>query len=170
MEDRHLRRGVSQYCAGKGLHWWCFEGTRLGLLYYVLVCWPATRRRRRSQRQVRRRLRRPHPFAQAKTAAAPLPDPQTPEEFFARARALSDLEASGTPFHLKATYVASGDAEFTGNGTYEEWWQSKDLWRKEATLGNLHVCSYQRMAEMTKRLRKLGRMFRCGCGRRWTLF
>ncbi|MFZ1943861.1 MAG: energy transducer TonB [Acidobacteriaceae bacterium] len=76
------------------------------------------------------------PLSSAKTAAAPLPDPQTPEEFFARARALSDLEASGTPFHLKATYIASGDAEFTGNGTYEEWWQSKDLWRKEATLGN----------------------------------
>jgi TonB family protein len=72
----------------------------------------------------------------AKVGAAPLPDPKTPEEFFARARALSDLEASGIPFHLKATYVASGDAEFTGNGTYEEWWQSKDLWRKEATLGD----------------------------------
>ena len=65
-----------------------------------------------------------------------LPDPKTPQEFFARARQLSDLEASGIPFHLKATYVASGDAEFTGNGTYEEWWQSKDLWRKEATLGD----------------------------------
>jgi TonB family protein len=71
-----------------------------------------------------------------KNAAVPLPDPQTPEEFFARARQLSDLEASGIPFHLKATYVASGDTEFTGNGTYEEWWQSKDLWRTEATLGD----------------------------------
>ncbi|HTU51335.1 MAG TPA: energy transducer TonB [Acidobacteriaceae bacterium] len=76
------------------------------------------------------------PSSSAKTAVAPLPDPQTPQEFFARARALSDLEASGIPFHLKATYVASGDAEFTGNGTYEEWWESKDLWRKEATLGD----------------------------------
>ena len=73
----------------------------------------------------------------ATPAVAPtLSNPKTPEEFFARARALSDLEASGNPFHLKATYVASGDAEFTGNGTYEEWWQSKDLWRKEATLGD----------------------------------
>ncbi len=67
--------------------------------------------------------------------ATPLADPQTPVEFFARARQLSDLEAAGIPFHLKATYVATGDAEFTGNGTYEEWWQSKDLWRIEATLG-----------------------------------
>ena len=74
------------------------------------------------------------PLIQATPAA--LPDPQTPEEFFARARQLSDLEASGIPFHLKATYVASGDAEFTGNGAYEEWWQSKDVWRKEATLGD----------------------------------
>ncbi len=74
--------------------------------------------------------------APEKAAATPVPDPKTPEEFFTRARQLSDLEASGIPFHLKATYVASGDTEFTGNGTYEEWWQSKDLWRKEATLGN----------------------------------
>ncbi|MGB6111661.1 MAG: energy transducer TonB [Acidobacteriaceae bacterium] len=76
------------------------------------------------------------PLPPGKTDPAPLPDPQTPEEFFARARALSDLEASGISFHLKATYVASGDTEFTGNGTYEEWWQSKDLWRKEAALGD----------------------------------
>jgi TonB family protein len=76
------------------------------------------------------------PPSSAIPAAAPLPDPKTPQEFFARARQLSDLEASGIPFHLKATYVATGDAEFTGNGTYEEWWQSKDLWRKEATLGD----------------------------------
>lgn len=71
-------------------------------------------------------------------AASPstLATPQTPEEFFARARQLSDLEAAGIPFHLKATYVASGDTEFTGNGTYEEWWKSESTWRKEATLGN----------------------------------
>ncbi len=74
--------------------------------------------------------------ASSKAVPASAANPQTPQEFFARARALSDLEASGIPFHLKATYVATGDAEFTGNGTYEEWWQSKDLWRKEATLGN----------------------------------
>lgn len=81
----------------------------------------------------------------ATTPSAPVAaaDPQTPEEFFARARQLSDLEASGIPFHLKATYVASGDAEFTGNGTYEEWWQSKDLWRKEATLGDYKYVEIQ---------------------------
>ena len=71
------------------------------------------------------------PSSPAATAA-----PKTPAEFFARARQLSDLEAAGIPFHLKATYVASGNAEFTGNGTYEEWWESKDTWRKEATLGD----------------------------------
>lgn len=74
------------------------------------------------------------PVTSTKAAVTPLPDPQTPTEFFAQARQLSDLEASGIPFHLKATYVASGDTEFTGNGTYEEWWQSKDVWRTEATL------------------------------------
>jgi TonB family protein len=81
----------------------------------------------------------------AATPSAPVAvaNPQTPEEFFARARQLSDLEASGIPFHLKATYVASGDAEFTGNGTYEEWWQSKDLWRKEATLGGYKYVEIQ---------------------------
>jgi hypothetical protein len=83
------------------------------------------------------------PPSAATSAPAPLPDPKTPEEFFARARQLSDLEASGVPFHLKATYVASGDAEFTGNGTYEEWWQSKDLWRKEATLGDYKYVEIQ---------------------------
>ncbi|MGH9615930.1 MAG: hypothetical protein ACRD28_04240, partial [Acidobacteriaceae bacterium] len=81
----------------------------------------------------------PAPSSQAVSAAVPtataVPNPKTPEEFFARARQLSDLEASRIPFHLKATFVATGDAEFTGNGTYEEWWQSKDMWRKEATLG-----------------------------------
>jgi TonB family protein len=83
------------------------------------------------------------PLPPGKTAAAPLPDPQTPEEFFARARQLSDLEASGIPFHLNATYVATGDAEFTGTGTYEEWWKSKDLWRKEATLGDYKYVEIQ---------------------------
>ncbi len=81
--------------------------------------------------------------AQTQPASVPAPhtakaaaNPKTPKEFLARARQLSDLEAAGIPFHLKGTYVAAGDAEFTGNGTIEEWWQSKDLWRKEATLGN----------------------------------
>jgi TonB family protein len=72
----------------------------------------------------------------APVSQQPVANPKTPQEFFTRARQLSDLEAAGIPFHLKATYVASGDTEFTGNGTYEEWWQSKDVWRKEATLGN----------------------------------
>lgn len=85
--------------------------------------------------------------APTKAAAAPMADPQTPEEFFARARQLSDLEASGIPFHLKATYVATGDAEFTGNGTYEEWLQSKDLWRKEATLGDYKYVAMQNGGE-----------------------
>jgi TonB family protein len=76
------------------------------------------------------------PQSSTKVGAVPLPDPETPQEFFARARALSELVASGIPFHLKATYVATGDTEFTGTGTYEEWWQSKEMWRKEATLGD----------------------------------
>lgn len=79
------------------------------------------------------------PTATAAPPPAPvLAKPQTPEEFFARARQLSDLEAAGVPFHLKATYIATGDAEFTGNGTYEEWWQSKNTWRKDASLGTFH--------------------------------
>ncbi len=65
-----------------------------------------------------------------------LPEFNTPEQLFTYARQLNDPEAAGTPFHLKASFVASGDTEFTGKGTYEEWWQSKDIWRKEATLGD----------------------------------
>ena len=78
------------------------------------------------------------PIAPASSAATTIAaaNPKTPEEFFARAHQLSDLEAAGFPFHLKATFVASGAADFTGSGTFEEWWQSKNLWRKEATLGN----------------------------------
>jgi TonB family protein len=83
------------------------------------------------------------PEPSTKASATPLPDPQTPQEFFARARQMIDLEASGIPFHFKATYVASGDTESTGNGTYEEWWQSKDLWRKEATLGDYRYVEIQ---------------------------
>ena len=87
--------------------------------------------------------------ASAAVAAAPrtVASPHTPLEFFARARQLSDLEAAGIPFHLKATYLATGDAEFTGNGTIEEWWQSKDLWRKEATLGDYRWVELQNGAE-----------------------
>ena len=76
------------------------------------------------------------PAAPTQAPVANTANPITPAGFFARARQLSDLEAAGIPFHLKATYVATGDAEFTGNGTYEEWWQSKEAWRKEATLGD----------------------------------
>lgn len=87
------------------------------------------------------------------TAVAPPPaaaaNPQTPEEFFARARQLSDLEASGIPFHLKATFVASGKTEFTGNGTYEEWWQSKDEWRKEATLGDYKYVAVENCGKLS---------------------
>ena len=83
------------------------------------------------------------PPASAPSAIATAADPQTPAEFFARARQLSDLEASGIPFHLKATFVASGDAEFTGDGTYEEWWKDKENWRKEATLGNFRYVAFQ---------------------------
>lgn len=78
----------------------------------------------------------PSTTASAAAPAAKVANPTTPEEFFARARQLSDLIAAGVPFHLKATYVASGDTEFTGNGTFEEWWHWKDLWRKELTLGD----------------------------------
>jgi TonB family protein len=79
------------------------------------------------------------PPASAPSAIATAADPQTPAEFFARARQLSDLEAAGIPFHLKATFVASGDAEFKGNGNYEEWWEDKDHWRQEATVGDFRL-------------------------------
>jgi TonB family protein len=98
-------------------------------------------------------------FAQGQPSASTTPsatasdvkpvNPTTPEEFFARARQLSDLEAAGIPFHLKATYVATGDSEFTGNGTYEEWWRSKDDWRKETTLGDHKYVAIQKAGKQT---------------------
>jgi TonB family protein len=71
--------------------------------------------------------------------ATPVRTPETPEQFLARARQLTDLEASRLPFHLKATFIASGHAQFTGKGTYEEWWQSKDDWRVDAVLKNYRL-------------------------------
>ncbi|MGC1781575.1 MAG: energy transducer TonB [Acidobacteriaceae bacterium] len=68
------------------------------------------------------------------TPAPTAANPKTPAEFFARARQLSDLEATGIPFHLKATFVASGAANYKANGTYEVWWKDKDHWRKEASV------------------------------------
>lgn len=74
-------------------------------------------------------------------AAVPPAYPKTPAEFFARARQWSDLEAAGIPFHLKATFVASGETKSTENGTIEVWWISKDAWRKEASLGDFRWVS-----------------------------
>jgi len=48
-------------------------------------------------------------------------------------------QAGSPPFHLKASFTASGNVEFKGDGTYEEWWVSKDQWRKEVTLGKYHL-------------------------------
>ncbi|MGC1781543.1 MAG: hypothetical protein WA708_03395, partial [Acidobacteriaceae bacterium] len=84
------------------------------------------------------------PATPASTTPAPTAaNPQTPAEFFARARELSDLEAAGIPFHLKATFVASGDAKFLGNGTYEEWWKDKNNWRKEAAFGDFRYVAFR---------------------------
>jgi len=48
--------------------------------------------------------------------------------------------ADGSPaFHLKADFQASGNVEFKGAGTYEEWWLSPSRWRKEVTLGKYHL-------------------------------
>lgn len=87
----------------------------------------------------------PPAFAQSSAPASPASTtpPRTAAEFFARVDQLSDLEASGIPFHLKATYVAVGDTEFKGNGTYEYWWQSEAHWRREATLGSYRYISIQ---------------------------
>lgn len=91
----------------------------------------------------------PKPATTPATTPA-LPNPKTPAEFFARARQLSDLEASGIPFHLKATFVVSGDKVFTGNGTYEEWWQDKDHWRKTATLNKFSYVAFKNGTEIEK--------------------
>ena len=111
-----------------------------------------------------RLAREPQTSPHRKLLFSLLPDPKTPEEFFARARQLSDLEAAGIPFHLKATYVASGDTEFTGNGMYEQWWQSKDLWRKEATLGDYKYLEDSEPG-ISIRFMEARNIFRFGCGR-----
>jgi TonB family protein len=90
------------------------------------------------------------PTAPPATSAIPAAaaNPKTPIELLARACQLSDLIAAGIPFQLKASYVATGDAEFTGIGTYEEWWQSKESWRKEATLGDYKYVTFTKDGKM----------------------
>lgn len=75
---------------------------------------------------------------------APLkPDPNRKppaNSFFDRARAVQGIRVKdSSPFHLKATFNATGDAETIGTGTYEETWVSPTQWRREATLGGKTV-------------------------------
>lgn len=108
--------------------------SRLRFFFIFLACLTLQPARLRSQTQP------PGVSGSPPANVAAIANPKTPEEFFARARQLSDLDAAGIPFHLKATYVALGSvgyqdgAEVSGNGTIEIWWLSKDLWRRETTL------------------------------------
>lgn len=77
----------------------------------------------------------PNPAPPPASAPSVVANPQTPEEFFARARQLSDLEAGGIPFHLKATISLDKNTGLRETGSYEEWWVTPHMWRKEVTLG-----------------------------------
>jgi hypothetical protein len=65
-----------------------------------------------------------------------VPNLPAASSYFDRARQLSSLRVEGAqPFHLRASFEASGSAELTGVGTYEETWVSPTRWRREAILG-----------------------------------
>ena len=61
------------------------------------------------------------------------------------------LRQPGTlPFHLKADFAATGMVEFKGSGTYEEWWTSNSLWRKEVALDKYHLVLICRDGKITR--------------------
>jgi hypothetical protein len=67
-----------------------------------------------------------------KSGAPSLPGAST---YFEQAHQLSGLRMEGAKaFHLKASFEASGNAELTGKGTYEETWVSPKQWSREASL------------------------------------
>lgn len=54
-----------------------------------------------------------------------------------RARQNSNMHIQGsTPFHLRASFLASGGGAFTGSGELTETWLSGQRWRWSANLGN----------------------------------
>jgi TonB family protein len=70
--------------------------------------------------------------------------PTTAEQWIAKANAASDIRAKGSPpFHLHATFHASGKLEVTGDGTYDLLWFSPTRWREEVTFGALHYVETQ---------------------------
>jgi len=71
--------------------------------------------------------------------------------YFDRARKLSELRIEGAQaFHLRASFEASGTAEFTGIGNYEETWVSPTQWRRQATLGG-HIVIETRNGDLVYR-------------------
>jgi outer membrane biosynthesis protein TonB len=57
------------------------------------------------------------------------------KHFFDKAREVNDIRLKGSPpFHLKASFEATGEADVTGKGTYEETWISPAQWRREASI------------------------------------
>lgn len=78
--------------------------------------------------------------------AAPLraQAPTTAEQWIAKANAVSDIRAKGSPpFHLHAIFHASGNVEVTGDGTYDLVWLSPIRWREEISLGAYHYVATQ---------------------------
>src|SRR6187402_295368 len=80
--------------------------------------------------------------AQKSNTPAPQGQPISAEEarnYFQKAVDLTDLRAEGSPaFHMKVNFTALPGSDFTGEGTYEETWISKDKWRRDIALGKYH--------------------------------
>lgn len=75
----------------------------------------------------------------------------TASDYFDRARKLSALRDEGAQaFHLKASFDATGSAEVTGKGTYEETWISPKQWRREASLSG-HTVTETRNGDLSYR-------------------
>jgi Gram-negative bacterial TonB protein C-terminal len=83
--------------------------------------------------------------AELKSGAPSLP---AANSYFDSAREKSGLRVEGAQaFHLKASFDATGNADLTGKGTYEETWVSPKQWRREGSLGG-HVVMESRNGDL----------------------
>jgi TonB family protein len=48
-------------------------------------------------------------------------------------------EENSQPFHLNAEFDASGKVEFTGHGSFEEFWVDAHHWKRTVSLGSYHA-------------------------------
>jgi hypothetical protein len=82
-------------------------------------------------------------------SSLPAPEPAPAQAWLERANTLMNIREPGAaPFHMKVTFHAFPGFDFskknkpgiiTGDGTYEETWQSPEQWRREVSFTGYHA-------------------------------